>query len=52
MSKPNSGHFSGTSGHKLLQNFMSTNEMKSDIIKLKANGLDLREHPTKCIGYR
>ena len=47
MSKPNSGHFSGTSGHIISQKLISTNEKKSDIIKPKVNGLDLREHPTK-----
>ena len=43
MSKPNSGHFSGTFGDKASKS-ISTNDKKSGKIKEKT---DFREHPTK-----
>ena len=45
MSKPSSGHFSGTTGSKNTSKNLSQNNDKSVIITPK--GLDLREHPTK-----
>ncbi len=45
MSKPSSGHFKGTTGHKIASLISSTNNNKDDIIK--EDKLDYREHPTK-----
>jgi hypothetical protein len=45
MSKPSSGHFSGTTGSKNTSKNLSRNNDRSVIITPK--GLDLREHPTK-----
>ena len=45
MSKPSSGHFSGTIGSKNTSKNMSRNNDMSVIITPK--GVDLREHPTK-----
>jgi len=45
MSKPSSGHFSGTSGSNNASKNLSRNNNRNVIITPK--GLDLREHPTK-----
>ena len=45
MSKPSSGHFSGTTGSRNASKNLSRNNDRSVIITPK--GLDLREHPTK-----
>lgn len=45
MSKPGSGHFSGTTGSKNAASILSQNKGESVIIS--SDGLDLREHPTK-----
>ncbi|MBR2750990.1 MAG: hypothetical protein IKD90_07655 [Clostridiales bacterium] len=45
MSKPCSGHFSGTTGSRNASKNLSRNTDSNDIISPK--GLDLREHPTK-----
>ncbi len=45
MSKPSSGHFSGTAGSKNASKNLSQNNIGNDIIFPK--GLDLREHPAK-----
>lgn len=45
MSKPRSGHFSGTTGSKNASKKLSRNNDRGIIII--PNGLDLREHPTK-----
>lgn len=52
MSKPNSGHFSGTCGAKLSRYTLdshskATKPSESDIIASRVKGLDLREHPSK-----
>lgn len=47
MSKPCSGHFSGTTGAKNAYNNIMTNRSASDIIAERASGLDLKEHPIK-----
>lgn len=47
MSKPNSGHFSGTTGDKKASSLVVLNKSKHDIMTSKLNGLDTREHPTK-----
>lgn len=48
MSKPSSGHFSGTTGAKNAYNDMMSNRSASDIIAERTSGLDLREHPIKA----
>ncbi len=47
MSKPSSGHFSGTTGAKNTYNYVMSNRSASDIIAERTSGLDLREHPIK-----
>lgn len=47
MSKPNSGHFSGTTGAKKVSNSIMSNQFESDIIFERTNGLDLTAHPVK-----
>jgi len=47
MSKPSSGHFSGTTGAKNAYNNAMSNRSVSDIIAERTSSLDLREHPIK-----
>lgn len=47
MSKPNSGHFSGTTGIKNAYINLMSNRTASDIIAERTSNLDLREHPIK-----
>ena len=47
MSKPSSGHFSGTTGAKIAYNNIMSNRPSSDIIAERVSGLDLKEHPVK-----
>lgn len=47
MSKPSSGHFSGTTGAKNAYNNVMSNRSATDIITERVSGLDLREHPIK-----
>ena len=47
MSKPNSGHFQGTTGSNNSGSAPFTNPSASDIIAERVKGLDLRPHPTK-----